>query len=68
MPTSKPKLTEFEVGVYVCPKTKCPASLRASCSFAYIEWPVVVEHCTSCGERHVLNCQEVLHSPVFGRE
>lgn len=68
MPTDKPAVARFEVGKYVCPKTKQLTPLLASCSFAYIEWPVVVEHCAECGERHVLCCEEVLHSPVFGRE
>jgi hypothetical protein len=68
MPKRNAALTEFEVGKYVCPKTKCPAPLMATSSFAYIEWPFVVERCASCGERHVLCSEEVLHAPVFGRE
>jgi len=68
MPKPKAVVPEFEVGKYVCPRTKCPASLMATCSFAYLEWPVVVERCESCGERHVLGSEEVLHAPVFGRE
>ncbi len=68
MPTSKPALSLFEVGKYVCPKTKLQAPLMASCSFASIQWPHVVERCGECGEPHVLNSEEVLHVPVFGYE
>jgi hypothetical protein len=68
MASPKPAVPEFEVGKYLCPKTKSLAPLMASTSFAYLEWPFVVERCAECGERHVLGCEEVLHSPVFGRE
>ena len=59
---------EFEVGKYVCPKTKHLVPLMAPCSFAYIHWPFVVEHCLACGEKHVFECEEVEHVPVFGYE
>ena len=68
MPKHETALTEFEVGKYVCPKTKRPAPLLASCSFACLKWPHVVEHCPECGEKHVLCCEDVLHAPVFGYE
>ncbi len=68
MPIHNPALTAFEVGKYVCPKTKLLAPLVASCAFASLQWPFVVEHCTECGEKHVLCCEEVLHVPVFGYE
>lgn len=68
MPKPSAVATEFEVGKYVCPKTKLLAPLMATSSFASLEWPYVVEHCPECGERHVLCCEDVLHAPVFGYE
>lgn len=66
MPLRKPQ--EFEIGKYLCPKTKSPVPLMAPCSLAFVEWPVVVAQCAACGERHVLECEDVEHSPVFGYE
>lgn len=64
----KPALVEHEVGKFVCPKTKLPVPLLTHCPFTAVEWPVVVEHCAECGGRHVLECEDVLHPPVFGYE
>lgn len=68
MPAQKAELTEFTVGHYVCPKTKLLVPLKASCSLAYLNWPVVVEQCPNCGGKHVLCCEDVQHPPVFGYE
>jgi hypothetical protein len=68
MQTSKLALPLFEIGKYVCPKTKLQAPLMANCSFASIQWPHVVERCVECGGQHVLSSEEVLHVPVFGYE
>lgn len=68
MPPAKPVTAEFEVGKYMCPKTKSLAPLMAPCAFTYLEWPCVIEHCALCGERHVLHCEDVLHAPAFGYE
>lgn len=68
MPAQKAEVTEFTVGHYVCPKTKSLQPLRASCSLAYVNWPVVVEACPGCGEKHVLSSEDVQHPPVYGYE
>lgn len=66
MPLRKP--VEFEIGIYICPKAKTPVPLTAPCTLAYVEWPVVVENCAACGERHLLQCEDLHHQPFFGYE
>lgn len=66
--TEKATVTEFEIGKYICPKTKSSVTLKATRSLAFMEWPLVVESCESCGEKHVLQSEDVLHRPVFGYE
>lgn len=68
MRVDKGELTEFVIGRYICPRTKLPATLKASRPLAFVEWPVVVEKCASCGHQHVLQSGEVYHRPVFGYE
>lgn len=68
MRAAKAEISEFEVGKYVCPKSKQPVPLMASQSLAYLDWPVVVEPCRDCSEKHILQCEDVLHPPVFGYE
>ncbi len=67
LPKRKP--TEFfEVGKFICPATQSLVPLMATCSLAFLDWPVVVEHCPGCGQRHVVRCEDVEHPPVFGYE
>jgi hypothetical protein len=66
-PTHPPAI-EFEVGKFVCPRTKALVPLRAVCAFDHLTWPLVVEKCPDCGEKHVLLCEEVLHPPLYGYE
>lgn len=68
MRATEPKVAEYKVGTYICPNTKSPVSLSASRPLAYLDWPVVVETCSDCGQRHVLQCEEVHHPPAFGYE
>lgn len=68
MVAEKTKVAEFSVGQYVCPKTKSQVPLKVSRPLAFIEWPVVVTKCASCGEQHVLHSDDVYHWPVFGYE
>ena len=68
MPSEKAEAALYTVGRYICPKTKAPAPLMASSSLAFIEWPVVVEKCANCGEKHVIRCEDVQHAPVYGYE
>jgi hypothetical protein len=62
------RIAEFKIGTYICPNTKSPVSLVVSQRLACLDWPVVVEHCSDCGQRHVLQCEEVYHPPAFGYE
>lgn len=64
----KPKVMQFEVGKYICPNTKSPVPLMSSCPLAFMEWPVVVEKCPDCKQKHVLHCEDLHHQPVFGYE
>ena len=67
MPQSAPA-TQFEIGKYRCPKTKKLSPLWAPQHMAEVDWPVVVEKCPECGEKHVVGNDDVLHPPVFGYE
>lgn len=68
MRAANPRVVEFEIGKYVCPNTNKLVPLMASRPLAFVEWPLVVEHCRECGERHALECEDVHHRPVFGYE
>lgn len=59
---------EFEIGAYVCPKTKESVPLTATQSVSDLCWPVVVEKCPACGQRHEIQYSELRHPPVFGYE
>lgn len=68
MTAEKTEVREFTVGWYVCPQTKSPVPLRMSHPLAQAEWPVVIEMCHDCGQRHVLCCEDIHHPPVYGYE
>ena len=68
MSAPKPEMAECEIGKYVCPNTRSPVSLMGSRPFAFLEWPVVVEVCSDCGQRHVLQPEDIQHRPAFGYE
>ncbi len=59
---------EFEIGTYVCPKKRKRVPLTATHSVSDLEWPVVVEKCPACGQRHQIQYCELRHPPVFGYE
>ena len=60
--------TRFEIGTYDCPSTKSPVILELSTPFASLEWPVTVECCADCGQEHVVQYQDVRHTPALGYE
>ena len=60
--------SEHEIGKYVCPNTKALVPLVGTCALTEIEWPLVLEHCTDCQQRHVLVCEDVWHPPIYGYE
>ncbi len=64
----KESCPEHEIGRYICPNTKSLVSLVRSCSLTEMEWPVNIEHCTSCGQKHVLLSEDVWHPPIYGFE
>jgi hypothetical protein len=68
MPARETTLAEFKVGTYICPKTKSTLPLKATRPLPFLEWPIVVERCADCGEKHVLECEDVQHPPAFGYE
>ena len=58
----------FEIGSYVCPNRKSLVTLTNDRPRREVQWPVVVDPCSACGERHVLESQEVSHPPFYGHE
>lgn len=68
MRAAKAVPVEFEIGRYICPKTKAPVPLKSSCPLAFMEWPVTISNCPECGQEHVLQCEDLQHPPVFGYE
>lgn len=68
METRGVEVLEFKAGVFRCPVTGKEAELRVTRAIGYIQWPVVVEHCPQCDQKHVLNIEDVRHAPVFGYE
>jgi hypothetical protein len=60
--------TSFDVGTYACPKTAKQVVLTEPASLTDLQWPVVVEKCDACGQRHVLRYEDVRHPPVIGYE
>ncbi len=65
---AEPKTAECQVGQFKCPNTRTLVPLMSSQAFAFLHWPVLVERCPSCGERHQLEVTDVEHPPVYGRE
>lgn len=65
---AKPHLSEYEIGKYICPNTSRPIALMGLRPLASVEWPMVVEQCPDCQQKHVLQREEVLHPPIFGYE
>lgn len=68
MPRHEPPCVAFEVGTFVCPKTRTRVPLSATHSVSDLQWPVVVERCPACGERHTVEYNDLRHPPVFGYE
>lgn len=68
MPAKNAEVVGFETGKFICPNTKQAVPLVTPCPLTAVEWPVVVECCPGCKQRHVLHSEEVLHPPVFGYE
>lgn len=60
--------SKFEIGKYECPIRATQATLELPAHMASIEWPVVVERCSACGQRHVLQYNDVRHPPALGCE
>ncbi len=67
MPERAPT-AQFEIGTYICPKTRAPAPLMASQPITALHWPVTVEACPRCGQSHVVHQDDLRHPPVFGYE
>lgn len=68
MRAAKAELVEFEIGRYVCPKTKALVPLKSARPLAFVEWPVTIKNCPDCGGEHLLQCEDLQHPPVFGYE
>ncbi|MCL6565755.1 MAG: hypothetical protein K6U09_04950 [Acidobacteriia bacterium] len=68
MPRQSAPAKEFTVGTYLCPNTNQTVPLRASQPVQELSWPVVVERCPACGQRHEIDYGELQHPPVFGYE
>lgn len=68
MPGRETVSVEFEVGTYICPNTGSPVGLKETHPLSELKWPVVVEHCPECGQRHLIAYEDVRHRPVFGYE
>jgi hypothetical protein len=68
MPRRSAPAVEFTVGTYRCPNTKQPVPLRASRSVSELSWPVVIERCVACGQRHEISYGDLQHPPAFGYE
>ena len=68
MPEEKAELVVFQVGTFVCPNTKTAVPLMASHALPFLQWPVLVERCPGCEQRHVVSCEDVQHPPAFGYE
>ena len=64
----KASLVEHEIGKFICPKTKLPVPLLSYTPLSGVAWPVVIDKCADCGEKHVVESEDVLHPPVFGYE
>lgn len=65
-PSSPPIL--FEIGTFLCPTHGSEVLLELSTPLPSLEWPVLVERCPDCGERHVLQYADVQHAPCLGYE
>ncbi|MEE9234035.1 MAG: hypothetical protein V3U28_01165 [Candidatus Acidoferrales bacterium] len=61
------KILEFEVGKYVCPVTKSRVALMATYP-ADVVWPQVVERCVSCGQKHILQYDDIEQRLPPGRK
>jgi hypothetical protein len=68
MTAEKTVAHEFTVGWYICPQTKTSVPLRMTHALAQTEWPVVIEKCEGCQQRHVLHFEDVCHPPAYGYE
>jgi hypothetical protein len=66
LPKAKP--VEHEIGKYICPKTKLPVPLLSYTPLSGVAWPMVIDRCPECGQKHAIESQDVLHPPVFGYE
>jgi hypothetical protein len=60
--------TRFEIGAYDCPSTTSSVTLELSAPMSSLEWPVTVECCSACGQKHVVQYEDVRHAPAFGYE
>ena len=60
--------TPFEIGTFICPKTKAAAPPLASQPIAAVPWPVVVKTCARCGESHLVQRDQLRHAPILGYE
>jgi len=67
MPQAAPA-QQFEIGKYLCPNTKKLLPIWALQHLAEVEWPVTVEKCPDCGQKHLVRNEDVLHPPLFGYE
>lgn len=68
MPRQGTPAREFTVGTYLCPNTNHPVPLQASQPVRELPWPVVIECCPACGQRHEISYGELQHPPMFGYE
>lgn len=68
MPPAKDAMAEFKIGTFLCPVTKVLVPLMGACPLSQVEWPLVVQKCSVCGEKHTVRCEDVLHPPAFGYE
>jgi len=63
-----PKRSEYPVGQFECPDTHALVPLMSPQAFGFLHWPIIIEHCPSCGQTHKLEASDVEHPPVYGRE
>ena len=60
MPDEMTESKLFTVGKYVCPETDELIVVRSALPLAEMDCHVVVEVCSSCGERHEVCCDDLL--------
>jgi hypothetical protein len=60
--------SHFEIGTYRCPTKERQVTLELPAPLASLDWPVIVERCSACGRKHVLQYGDIRHPPALGYE